>query len=135
MSYQRERDEFIATMAMAGVSTKEARRLLRWAATLDRLAVAQCNGDWPADNGERLVKPCPECELRWDPSTIKKGGCPDCRATAHARAALKGTGIVPVFSGDPRGNVVTLTIACFPTGEKPGHRYETRTIGIPVRAS
>lgn len=70
MSYQRERDEF---MVRCQLSPETARALLRHATTLQRLAEAQCNGDWPADNGERKVKPCPLCESQWVPSQIQGG--------------------------------------------------------------
>jgi hypothetical protein len=52
MSYQRERDEFIAKAVSEGLTLDVTRRLLRYASTLQRLAVAQCNGDWPY-NGDR----------------------------------------------------------------------------------
>ncbi len=53
MSRQNDRDQFIAEATQAGLHVSQARSLLRYAATLQRLAEAQCNGDWPADNGQR----------------------------------------------------------------------------------
>ena len=93
MSYQKERDEFIAQAAKAGLSDYQIAGVLRHASTLQRLAEAQCNGHWPADNGHRDVDPCPLCESLWVPSASKiKGGCPDCRATASVKRAVEGSG-------------------------------------------
>jgi len=52
-SYYRDRDEFIVKMTKAGLDIEAIRALLRLATTIQRLAVAQCNGDYPADNGQR----------------------------------------------------------------------------------
>jgi DnaJ-class molecular chaperone len=52
MSYQRERDLFISQASKEGLDLNTITRLLRYASTLQRLAVAQCNGDWPY-NGDR----------------------------------------------------------------------------------
>ena len=65
MSYQKERDEFIAQASREGLDLKTCRKLLRYATTLQRLAEAQCNGDWPY-NGDRdrpsaLDTPCTAC--------------------------------------------------------------------------
>lgn len=108
MATQRHRDEFIAEATRAGLRVDQARSLLRYAATLQRLAEAQCNGDWPADNGERKTAACPICENHWAPSTIKTAGCPDCRTEALVKRALEGSTLVPEFHGDPRGAVLRL---------------------------
>lgn len=52
MSYRNERDQFIATATREGLNMYVIERLLRYATTLQRLAEAQCNGDWPF-NGDR----------------------------------------------------------------------------------
>lgn len=54
MSYQQERDQTLIELGRAGFSADHARRLLRQASTLHRLAEAQCNGDYPY-NGSRDV--------------------------------------------------------------------------------
>jgi hypothetical protein len=114
MSYARERDEFIAHASSAGLRLDVIRLLLRNATTLQRLAEASCNGDWPADNGERKTKVCPECGGGWAPSSFArpKGEavpvCPDCRAQYRVRALLEGTPFDPYFQGDPRGAVLRL---------------------------
>lgn len=103
----RWRENFIASMAREGVSVGTARAILSVTATLNRLAEAQCNGDWPCDNGERKTAPCPRCTLGYVPSTIKAKGCPECRAQDRARALVP-EGWSVELSGDPRGHVVTL---------------------------
>ena len=102
------RERFIVEAIGAGISYHTARKLLSIGATLHRLSEAVCNGDYPADNGERKVKACPKCESLWVPWTILKGGCPDCRAQARAVKALEGTAFKPVFQGDPRGGVLMI---------------------------
>lgn len=57
----------------AHVAADLGRKLMRHASTLQRLAVAQCNGDWPADNGQRKTAACPLCESSWAPSAITGG--------------------------------------------------------------
>lgn len=136
MSYQRERDQFMVQVAgTLGIPT--ARALLRCATTLQRLAEAQCNGDWPADNGERKVVPCPLCESCWVPSQIQGGAlakeahrlarlrahlealtlsaqgkeakaCPDCRTEGQARQLVAGSPYQIGTQGDPRGAVLSL---------------------------
>lgn len=125
MSYQKDRDEFIAFMSREGLSLTQTRALLRHAATLNRLAVAQCNGDWPAGNGERPTVPCPECANAWVKSSFRKGVCPDCVAQqAVKKVLLPSQGFVVDFSGDPRGCVLKLRIPA---------RWGERSFGVPVR--
>ena len=133
MSYQRERDYFMAQVAPT-LGVPNARALLACATTLQRLAEAQCNGDWPCDNGERKVAPCPLCERLWVPSQIQGGrlaraahvqandccrergkscrtdvrACPDCRTEARAQSLVEGSPYQVVTQGDPRGAVLSL---------------------------
>ena len=89
-----------------------ARAIMRLGATLQRLAEAQCNGDYPYFNGSRLTwksATCSQCEAECYPGALRKGGqCPDCRAQATLTALVAPYGIVPYFQGDPRGCVVKL---------------------------
>lgn len=111
MTSRRHREDFIARLAKHNIRPDDARKLLRYARTLHRLAEAQCNGDWPADNGQRPVEPCAECDGLWVPSVLLKGKrCPDCRTTALVRNICQHIGIEPEFSGDPRGCVLKLRI-------------------------
>lgn len=128
MGYQAERDEYMAIMAREGLALDKARRLLSLTQTAHRLAVARCNGDWPADNGERPSVACPECGCGWVPSTIKGGKCPDCRNEAAIRALLEGTGFEPICAGDPRGAVVKVKA---PSGHS--NSWGGEGICVPVR--
>lgn len=148
-SYARERDEFFATGTKIGLSVEVIRSLLRYATTLQRLAEAQCNGDWPADNGERKVIACLKCEGGFVPSSYKwvdlphgvdgkqtvptrAKVCPDCRAQAHVEMLLKGTGYMPYFQGDPRGPVLKL----YPIGtlHEDIHSGRARNVEVYVPA-
>ena len=51
---QKWREDFIADMRVAGVHENTSRAILRVAATLQHLAEAQCNGDFPADHGDAM---------------------------------------------------------------------------------
>jgi hypothetical protein len=115
MSYQKERDEFIGRfVSLTAPALGQypaiclARTLLHKASTLQRLAEAQCNGDWPYDNGERKTVVCPRCEWSVHPSDIKRGLCTDCRVSEAVAKALTGSGYKPYIQGDPRGAVLRL---------------------------
>ena len=130
MSKQSERERFILAADHAGIDHYTATLLLRHAKSLQRYAEAQCNGDWPYDNGERKVVPCSRCEAGCVPSAMRKdsnrqqvilGGmiCPDCRVSDRVRVLCKPLPVEPVFQGDPRGWVLHLVTP------------EGREIGVP----
>ena len=111
MSKQRDREQFIVAMAAEGVPIEVTRAVLRDAATHNRCAEAQCNGDWPYDNGERKVKPCVRCEAGCVSSQLLRGGlCPSCRAEDRITARLAPFNVTPDFQGDPRGCTVKLRV-------------------------
>lgn len=146
MSYQHDRDTFMHQAAGAGLSVHTAERLLRYASTLQRLAVAQCNGDWPYEHGDRTRYPlstCARCEGRWATSSMRRAKlgsslliCPDCRTQDKVRALLQGPYVSGAswearFSGDPRGYVLRLV----PRGTSD-EQYQcglVRTIYVPGR--
>ena len=127
MSKQSERERFLIQASEAGLPYDVARKVLRYAATIQRLAEAQCNGDWPCDNGERKVKACPKCAGLWAPSVFRRELCPDCRHENLMRVALLPYGLEPVFQGDPRGWCVRILR---PT-DRRGDSY-TDGIGVPA---
>ncbi len=136
MSRQRDRVHLVAQLtrelpeASIYTVTELARKLLRAGATLQRLAEAQCNGDWPYDEGNYRTegKPeaydtCPNCENRVRRVTLKRVAyltegkrgrtyyrpeCPECRARERVRVLLTPYGLVPRFDGDPRGPVLRV---------------------------
>lgn len=106
-----------------------ARALMSKARTLQRLAEAQCNGDYPADNGERDTVECPECNTYWAPQALKgtPKRCPDCRTSAQVRALVaEFPQIVPEFGGDPRGYVLVLK-----TQSGQSNRFAGEGLGVP----
>jgi hypothetical protein len=152
MSYQKDRDEFLTIMSSEGMSLDTARKLLRYSQTLHRLATAQCNGDYPADNGERKVESCHKCDsgfvpssmvryfysemlhawehkpsklssVAWEPVKI----CPDCRTQDLVDRALP-VGFKAVFAGDSRGCVFKLQV---PSGRT--NDWGKEGICVPVR--
>ena len=58
MTYEKERERFIGEAEAAGLAPETALALLRYSTTLQRLAEAQCNGDYPADNGDGSANYC-----------------------------------------------------------------------------
>lgn len=161
MTYQAERDQFMHEAARNGLNIHQARTILRHATTLQRIAVAACNGDYPCDNGERKTIACPVCESGYVPSAIQGGplaraaygdhqpgcmthlhrpcncikrkarACPDCRTAAAVRAVLDGSGLTAEFFGDPRGAVLRLFPKDTPREDISNGR--ARGIYVPVR--
>ncbi len=107
---QREREEFLVKISSEGLPLEIARKVMRHAATIQRLSEAECNGDYPCDNGERKVSFCAKCESGYVPSSMRGGICPNCRAAARIEAILAPYPIKPKFQGDPRGAVVKLVV-------------------------
>ena len=107
----REKYEFERICREENIPLEVASKLMRAEATLHRLAEAQCNGDYPADNGQRKVKQCPKCESCWVPSFFTaKGICRECSLTEHVEALCKKHNIIPRFGGDPRGAVLIIKV-------------------------
>lgn len=112
-----ERTRALVGLAKMGLPDQLAGLLLRDAATLARLAEAQCNGDWPADNGEIKrehveASTCANCGGLWRNLRFRNPRvCDDCRAEARIRERMKPfapQGIGVDFAGDPRGYVVVV---------------------------
>ena len=138
MSAREERERFLLRATGAGLPYHALRALLRHAKTLQRLAEAQCNGDYPADNGQRETFVCPACEMGWAPASFKRAPgsdrtsppvCPDCRTQMHITALLLGSAFAPVFGGDPRGYV--LKIRPLAVSERDAEQGHPDVIGVP----
>lgn len=113
----RERDEFmiilskeLPEMAIHHLGDL-GRALMMHRAKLHRLAEAECNGAYPYHGGYReTMIECGACGT-WNAfaSVSRKGNvCRECRSRAAVVELLKGTGITPIFGGDPRGCVLKL---------------------------
>ena len=122
MSYSKERDTFIQLATREGLDLNTITKLLRYSTTLQRLAEAQCNGDWPyngdrdrplygdinnltpnevitQDRWNRRYMECPRCETPGvrkssmrHSSEHKEVVCPDCRTQELVRALLTPNG-------------------------------------------
>ena len=133
MSRQKDREEFIALATKEGVPFSAAQKLMRYAATLHRLAERECNGtDWElgypmglticpdappgAFNGRGVyVGPptggyCPTCGSSKDHGQIAKSQVEASRIERQVTALCQPLKIVPDFSGDPRGAVLKLQV-------------------------
>ena len=113
MSYQKDREEFTHIMAreVPNMTLEDSRRIMQLANRIQRLAAAECNGDWPCDNGERKVKPCAKCEAGYVPCKLNsKGICPSCQAEERIARIVASLGCKAVFSGDPRGSCVKIQV-------------------------
>jgi hypothetical protein len=107
VSYQKERDEFIAQYVKAGGNVLDARCILRNAETVQRFAVEACNRELSKseilrdENAQaRILATCAEAEIAVD------------------------------FSGDPRGYVVKLH---FPSGAYNTWGGKEAGYGVPTR--
>lgn len=148
MSYQQDRERFLITMSAEGLDLPTSRALLRYATTLQRLAEAQCNGDWPYNGDRDKPSPgstfreqhdkryttCPKCEASGVAKSVMRGGrtqtvrvCPDCRTSELASQCLP-DGFAAHFQGDPRGYVFYVTV---PSGKRD--YSDALGIGVPAR--
>lgn len=151
MSYQRERESFLLTMARYGMSADVARLILRHATTYQRLAERECNGDdWcegdtkMAERYGMLVK-CSESKVKGHGAMpCATCGSPDVARQGHAlvtRSSVRMTQIErrirelvdctnePLrveFQGDPRGYCIRVLI-------QDGNGV-VREYGAPVRS-
>ena len=132
---RQHRESFLMAATRMGLNDYQAKRITRLAATYDRLAEAECNGDWPCDNGVREVIFCGRCGSGYvksytylsprDALTDNRGEviaetngriCKSCRTKDNISALCEEYGIAVEFQGDPRGWTVKLSklesVAC-----------------------
>jgi len=141
MSYQEERDRFIARMATEGLDIDTTRRLLRAATTLQRYAELACSSE--AADRDRV--PCPGIKDR------KACICDDYPAGEHAagrhtqvtRIARDGDrlsrrleaampkGWTLDEQGDPRGYVLRVIPPSYAEHNQGRNRFDPRAIGVP----
>ena len=149
MSYQREREDFIAKMVRHGMSTATARLLLRHAQTYHRLSERECNGDDWCGGDSALAKRlgllvrCPlKGKLACTCGKLASDAAHQCVTRSSVRMAqierrvgtiLEFEGYVPNaphfkfaadFQGDPRGYVLKIAI----TGQ-----LARDAVGVPTR--
>lgn len=148
MSYQRERESFLITMARLGMSADIARLILRHATTHQRLAERECNGDdW---HGSLGLLPCPDdgkvgtwckhCDahvMGRDAALLVHGKVTrsSVRMTQIERrirelVACAASDLAADFQGDPRGYCVRIVVPA--TRTQSGHGQPT-IVSVPVR--
>lgn len=120
MNYKQWREETIAKLLNAGFPYYKAKRLLALSNRHGRLAICQCNGEWPAQTQYTDAKDCaecPKCGGWWQRDSIKKSGCPDCRVERDILELVGDQKVIEGFdfAGDPRGCTVTAVLR---TGER-----------------
>jgi hypothetical protein len=108
-SYREWRDEFVYNCAKVGIDLDVAWKLMKLSTTLQRLATAACNGDYPADGGSGKweTTECLKCGSHWAKVHTSKG-CSNCQAQQKVIDLLEDIGWEPYFDGDPRGCVLRL---------------------------
>ena len=117
----RWRDQFYSDMGREGITADTSRLFLRVAATMQRLAEAQCNGDFPAGKGS--WRACKRCQRSWLYEGLRKDGvCIDCHNDDKARA-LAGQ-YLPGWTIELRGTPIS---GCVMTLFTP----QGREIGVP----
>ena len=131
MRTNKERDEFLTIAEAEGLPESIARKLMRYATTLQRLAEAECNGDdWRDERGPRhyvnISEPGPmqtKCgeslvtpenvpakvrsSKRW--SAVTCSTCRSMRLEEIARRAVP-AGFEVLTQGDPRGAFLKITV-------------------------
>lgn len=151
MSYQKDSEEFIATICAEqtipdiGSGIRLARTILRNAATIQRCEVLVCNSE--AADRDRV--PCPASKTGKDEDCC----CGACRivdgvfvfdehedvprvqvtilrARQRIKDACKPYGIKPIFSGDPRGACVKLIL---PSGKHNSFGGEEHGYCVPTK--
>jgi len=151
MSYQKDRDEFVGVIveecirkggrrsfAHGGVTL--ARLILRNAATIQHCEEQVCSSeaadrDWvPCPNSKLVLCLCRDCGC-YNEEEQRHGRVPRVqvqilRARQRIEAACKPWGIVPNFSGDPRGCCVKLLL---PSGRWNSGGGEEDGFCVPVR--
>lgn len=104
-----QRREFRDHLLRLGLSDFHVSAITRNAVTHDRLAEAECNGDYPCDNGERPLISCTRCESGYAPSHVIRGLCDSCRCEDRIKALCAQAGVNVEFQGDPRGWTVKVS--------------------------
>lgn len=70
MGYMTEREQTARQLTAEGFPEQHLGSLFRLSNTLQRLSVAACNGDYPADNGRGISSTCPCCVSAWRPESF-----------------------------------------------------------------
>lgn len=115
---RKERERTFMQLGAIGIGYDVASKLLRYGTTLQRLAEASCNGDWPADNGTGDTAVCTRCQGHWRGGMVQAKG--KCAACAGKGSTPVGVRIGPdALTGTPiDAHVWELCGHCESTGRK-----------------
>jgi hypothetical protein len=140
MSYQQERDRFVAQMASEGLPLHAIETLLRAATTMQRLAELACSSE--AADRDRI--PCPAskdpkavclCDLSDGEHTdIPRIRLQDWRTEGRAHAAIP-PGWSINSQGDPRGYVLRVIPPSYAARNAGRDIHNLDAIGVPARDS
>jgi hypothetical protein len=137
MSYQREREDFIARMTKEGLALDVIRLLLRTATTMQRLAELACSSE-AADRDRikcpaaRKYRPGPCICDRPDDGheSIPRIRLQDWQAERRATYAVPADWSV-LTAGDPRGYVLRVIPPSYAERNKGRDRDNLDSIGVP----
>lgn len=147
MSYQRDREQFIARMTAEGLSYDATEKLLRCATTIQRLAELACSSE--AADRDRIACPAKGRPLS-DPQaerypclcdrtnegheTIARIQLQDFRTEQRAMRAVP-QGWRVLSEGDPRGYTLKVIPPSYAERNQRRDRFNLDSIGVPARDS
>jgi len=106
---QKAREEFVGLIVghasgPSGIGSQDerarisaAQRLLRYGATLGRIAERQCNGHQTWDG-------------QWDEKAAAQDDAKEERIQTAVKKLCESIGVTPIFGGDPRGNTLKIQV-------------------------
>ena len=148
MSYQNERDQFIARMTSEGLPIHVTQALLRAATTMQRYAELVCSSE--AADRDRV--PCPASKNKpgksghpclcdnYNGEDQPHGDIPritllEHRIETRLSAILEAAGWILETQGDPRGYVLRVIPPSFEERNRGRDRFNRESIGVPARDS
>ena len=141
MTYQQDRDEFIARMTREGLGLQAIHKLLRCATTIQRLAELACSSE--AADRDRV--PCPASKGNGYPclcdrytegehQDVPRITIQDWNAERRAESAVP-AGWEVMTDGDPRGYTLRVVPPSYAERNKDRDRFNKEAIGVPARDS
>ena len=155
MSYQREREEFVARMTREGLDLDTIHTLLRCATTINRLAELACSSEaadrdripCPRVKGEKIAAhatvatatrafaqyPC-LCDYEGKHTDVPRIRLQDWRTEQRAIKAMP-NGWRVITEGDPRGYTLKVIPPSYAERNVGKDRFNLDSIGVPARES
>jgi len=110
MSYQKDREAFLATMAREGMDLETARLILRDATTIQRWEEEECNGTIQVDDDDEKAE---RVSRYGSGESYREHRYPIPHRCNQAKARIRKRmpqGFAAVFQGDPRGACVKIKV-------------------------